>query len=725
MRFPRVVCFPFVLLICFGQTPTPPTADQDLTIKLNVDLIQIDVTVLDRARKHVPGLTEDDFEVFRDGKRQPIRKVLYVSRPPWSASTATAAGPASTPPKTDNLVALKGGIRAADVRRTIAIFIDDLSMNADSMIYMQKALRKFVEEQVQPGDIVAVYRSSGGLGLFQQFTTDKRAVLTGIEQIRYRSINGVDSLAAIKSNPLEDDPNPTIAQMAIEQRQREEVNNRYRQDMLTANVLSNAAFIVQGLRELPGRKSMVIFSESMQLYDAPQSMTIPGANSMLDGAQGGSRQNTQRAMQSLIDVANRCGVTFYTIDPRGLQVLGITAADAPSGNPRRMQGQILQRQMDFQSSQSGMASLAEATGGLFFRNTNDLARALTEAADDLEGYYLIAFTPDGETFQKSKSGGVAMHKLEIKVKKPGLRVRYRKTFAGVTDAERMPGAANPLISAMTSPFRSVEVPVKFTPLYIEGTEGPFIRALFFLDAKGLQFSDEPAAADDKNQIPWKKAVADEMLVLYDQVGKIVERVAQTQTIRLRKDKFDIVMRNGLVQVMDIPVKQPGPYQLRAAVMDHATKLTGSSAQFVFIPDLKNKQLAMSDVTIATEGFLKEQATAGAPALRVVSRGDTVIYGAYVYNAKGAKPNLEFQVILYRDGEAVYTGKKTPLQVADHQEGKALALTGTLRLGTKMAPGDYLLQVAVRDLDAPKKYQFAVKSADFELREPEKSAKVVE
>jgi hypothetical protein len=371
--------------------------------------------------------------------------------------------------------------------------------------------------------------------------------------------------------------------------------------------------------------------------------------------------------------------------------------------------------MDFQASQGGMANLAEATGGLFFSNTNDLARALTEAAEDLDGYYLIAFRPDAETFQKSKQGQVRMHKLDIRVKKSGLKVRYRRTFAGVTDDERMPNNSNPLVSAMTSPFRSVEVPIKFTPLYIEGAQGPFIRALFFLDAKGLHFSDEPAAPEDKDQTPWKKAVADEMLMLYDQTGKAVDRVMQTQTIRLRKNTFDSVMRNGLVQTLDIPVKQPGPYQLRAAIMDQATKLTGSSAQFVFIPDLKNKQLAMSDLTLATEAFVKAQSASGTPALRVMKPGDTMIYGAYLYNAKGEKPNMEVQVILYRDGKAVFTGKKTPFQPQDHVDGKPLGLSGSLSIGTNLTPGEYLLQVAVRDVDASKKFQFAVKTADFEIR----------
>jgi Ethanolamine utilization protein EutJ (predicted chaperonin) len=65
-------------LLLSAQTPAP---EQDLTVRVNVNLIRIDVVVQDRNGQPVPGLTADDFEVTRDGKRQMIQKVLYVARP--------------------------------------------------------------------------------------------------------------------------------------------------------------------------------------------------------------------------------------------------------------------------------------------------------------------------------------------------------------------------------------------------------------------------------------------------------------------------------------------------------------------------------------------------------------------------------------------------------------------------------------------------------------------
>src|SRR5215207_3290108 len=43
-----------------------------------------------------------------------------------------------------------------------------------STVDARAALRKFVDEQVQPGDLVAILRTAGGVGALQQFTTDRR-----------------------------------------------------------------------------------------------------------------------------------------------------------------------------------------------------------------------------------------------------------------------------------------------------------------------------------------------------------------------------------------------------------------------------------------------------------------------------------------------------------------------------------------------------------------------
>ncbi len=317
----------------------------------------------------LPGLTAADFEVFQNGKRQKISSALWVEgRPP------VPPPPPGTPPLP---------LRPQDVRRAIAVLIDDLSLSPSSLYYTRQALRDFIASSLEPGDLVAIYKTSAGLGILQQFTTDKRVLLANIDRITLRTRNSTDPLAALQPNAMEDS-----GDLALRMRVQEEQANRSRQDITTAGSLSTARFIAQGLAELPGRKSILYFSESLQLYDQDI----------------GPRERTATALEDLADLANRASVVFYTIDPRGLVSFGFTAADSPSSNPARAIEQSQERQANVNLSKDGLSLLAEETGGIFYHNRNDIGAALKEAVLDQDGYYLLAFTPDDDTFQQSKAG---------------------------------------------------------------------------------------------------------------------------------------------------------------------------------------------------------------------------------------------------------------------------------------------------------------------------------
>src|SRR5205807_10500939 len=76
-------------------------------------------------------------------------------------------------------------LKPEDIRRTIAIVVDDLGLAFESTYYVRRALKKFVDEQMQPGDLVAIIRSSGGMGALQSFTADKRQLYAAIERVKW------------------------------------------------------------------------------------------------------------------------------------------------------------------------------------------------------------------------------------------------------------------------------------------------------------------------------------------------------------------------------------------------------------------------------------------------------------------------------------------------------------------------------------------------------------
>ena len=68
-----------------------------------------------------------------------------------------------------------------EIRRTIALVVDDLGLSADSIIRIRESLKKWVEYEMQPGDLVSVVRTNAGIGALQQFTNDKRLLYSAID----------------------------------------------------------------------------------------------------------------------------------------------------------------------------------------------------------------------------------------------------------------------------------------------------------------------------------------------------------------------------------------------------------------------------------------------------------------------------------------------------------------------------------------------------------------
>ena len=190
-------------------------------------------------------------------------------------------------------------LRPEDVRRTIAIVVDDLGMSHDSVYFARKALKKFVEQQIQEGDLVAIIRSGGGIGALQQFTADKRQLSAAIERVEVQSNEprrrgffffGVGSACRCRNSCFRCFPEYD--------RYRGDDIDALREDLFAVGTLGALNYVIRGLRELPGRKSVVLFSGSSLNYRI----------------EGTPNFRVQNAMDRLIDLANRASVVIYLVD---------------------------------------------------------------------------------------------------------------------------------------------------------------------------------------------------------------------------------------------------------------------------------------------------------------------------------------------------------------------------------------------------------------------------
>ena len=199
----------FVVLVtsASGQKAEAPKERQntqqskDDVVRISVTLVQVDAVVTDEKGKQVTDLKPEDFQILEDGRSQRITNFSYISNvSPKPAQPATPAGPPDklAPPVPSRL------LRPDEIKRTMALVVDDLSMSFESIAYTRYALKKFVDQQMQPGDLVAILRTGAGIGALQQFTSDKRQLYAAIERLRWNSwgVGGIGAFGPISSDPL-------------------------------------------------------------------------------------------------------------------------------------------------------------------------------------------------------------------------------------------------------------------------------------------------------------------------------------------------------------------------------------------------------------------------------------------------------------------------------------------------------------------------------------------
>ena len=710
------------LLAAQQPAPTPPLRQEPI-FSVTTTLVQVDAVVTDSKGHHVTDLTAEDFAVYEDGKHQKITSFSYVRVAPhaFPAPKAKEKRPAIQSPMAPPNVA--AAPRPEDVRRTIVLMIDDLGLSFESVAWVRSSLHKFVERQMQPGDLVAICRTGAGSGAQRQFTNDKRILLAIIDGLRWNP-NGRAGLSFFEPYgkypdlraqgvPSSKTPNnfPSGSPDALNA-----TYNARRNTVFTVGTLGAINYIINALREMPGRKSVILFSDGLQLFTPGQGPVLH--HGMDDVQNNEDNAAIQDALHKLLDRANRAGAVIYTMHTAGLQPITFGANDrfVPTGlsfDQRQQLFDQMARSRDaiFVSGQQGLAYLAEQTGGIPYQNGNDLNWGLDRVLEDQEGYYLIGFKPTSNTFEHGERN---YHHVTLKVSRPGLHVRSRAGFFGETDEQTLPKYRSPLDemrAAMLSPFRSSDVHLRVTALYAETPKGgTVVRNLLHIDAQDLTFKTVLDATTHTSE----SSAQIEIIAIATAFGDITAAsVAQSYTVHASDYKMDESMEEGVLYSLDVPIKKRGPYQIQVAVRDEATGKMGSASQFLEIPDLKRGRVALTSILLQQGdrpgGTLAS--TGATPATRQFRPGGQVEYFCLIETG-GKKPldaDIDSEIRVVRDGKEVFHG---PSELVPVQNGK-LAISGRLKLNDEMPPGDYYLGVFATQRSSPRS-GVAVQWTDFEI-----------
>ncbi|HZL56491.1 MAG TPA: VWA domain-containing protein [Bryobacteraceae bacterium] len=224
---------------------------QDPVIRVSVDLVQVDATVTDSQGHHVADLKPGDFTILEDGRLQKITYFLYEQGGlSQNASRLGNVNPLAARPPV-----------ARDIRRTVVLVADDLSYEAAEFPRVRAVFKDFVDRNMQPRDLVSVMTTSGGMGELEQLTSDKRILSAAIERIVFSPAR--NQLGASISSE-----NAGVAHHYDFKRDDTALAANRRPAVVTGSTiaLGNA---IQALRDMPGRKAVVLFTSGFSGPPAP------------------------------------------------------------------------------------------------------------------------------------------------------------------------------------------------------------------------------------------------------------------------------------------------------------------------------------------------------------------------------------------------------------------------------------------------------------------------
>ncbi len=535
-----VLCLPAVfaiILISIGtqsQTASPnppaPTAPQQASpnyetatvLKAITRLVVVDVVATNNKGEAITDLKSEDFMVLEDGAEQKVRAFnlqMPVHEPPQDAQQlAKLADNVST------------NIPRYNVNNALnVILLDALNTGLGNQAYMRDEMLRYLKT-IPTG-------------------TGAQILPTGF----------VDAGLV---------PAQMVANM--DRFLKEETGQM--QDMRVTITLEALRSIARALAGYPGRKNLLWISEAFPLDVNPEA-------SLIGPAPHSYASDLARVADSLIDAQ----VAVYPIDARGLTnsptfdpaSTGVDQLGRSMGaNGGRLQSSISSGDEDLMSAHATMQEMAEKTGGRAYYNRNDLDAAIRSGIADGSTYYTLAYYPE------NKDWNGKFRKIQVKAKRPGVKLRYRLGYFAV-DPKSFATQNAKLQVALFNEAMNIDYPISTGLHFMAGVIQPSestqnkLRLNFAIDPHALSIDN---GADGVRHATVECGVA-----VYDEKGKFLTMAVNVFKAEMTTEIYTRVMKSQLPCQHLIDLK-PGKYLLRLGVRDAQTGLIGTSNARVTIAE---------------------------------------------------------------------------------------------------------------------------------------------
>ena len=589
----------------------------------------------------------------------------------------------------------------------MALVFDRLS--PDSRRYTKLAADRYIGKGNESEHVVGIFATDWGLEVLQPFTRDAAALRAMLEKVATRTgSQASETLAEARSNQQRATPDPehdgrpsargspaasaaqgaagADLQMAQMQQRMSETYTMLERDQQGYGTMNAMTAVVNALKLVPGRKSVLFFSEGL---------VIP--------------PNVMPRFLSLIDEANRANVAVYAMDAKGLraestqaeardEINAYAAGRLNSGERNIGAGGAASRYLERNEDRlrmdpgSGLGQLANETGGFLIAGSNNFDKGFTRVAEDIRAHYVLTYSSTKPGFDgKFRSIGV-------KVKRPGLTVSHRKGYYAVPPsadgspvlAYEAPGLAllesSPLPNTFPITARALVFP--------KGDAEATAPVLVAFDTKHLDYS---TAADQFS------AEAVVIARLRDSNGQVLAKMSEQYTLTGATAQM-ANSQAGRVVFFRKPTVPPGLYQLEAIVYDTHTAKASVRISSLEVPPPTASPVRVSSLFVVQRA--EKVPEAERDAANPLFFGDTLLYpniGEPLSKATTKELGFAFTI---QPGKAPVTGAtmtlvkggqvlgQAPLTLETPDATGVIHQIGRLPLDA-LEPGAYEIRVAVQ------------------------------
>lgn len=692
------ICAVLLLAIMLGSVAFAQQ-QSDEVVRVKSNLVNIDVIVKDKKGKYIADLKAEDFTVVENGVAQ---KIEFFDAP-LSGNDAKDR-PAGSPDVTTTTA-------NAAPRNYVALVLDSQTTDITNLKQVREGMTKYVREQITDNDVVALLSVTNGLQMLQPFTQDKNTLLAALENLESNSTSKnfeqkdlAENIAAQRDVLTGGAPNGDIqltsaaaAKLMIAQRVLAQfIQLRTALSLQQSRpVLAAVAAISEALKPIPGKKTVVLFS---------QGFVTPA---VLDWQ-----------VQSTIDIANRANVAIYIIDSAGLRAGAPASGSLVPSNPLAGVSGIVNQEQRIRAAggetvfdnvrQEGQGReydilyrMSGDTGGRFLKGNNDIGQGLERINEEIHARYTIAYRSTNQNFDGT------FRKVKIDVRRPDAQVVSRSGYYAIPPEEivLLSPADKKLMNGFATALANPELPV-----YVGLSQFRLREGLYAVPV-ALELPPSAVKFERKGD---KRLMQLEVLGVLKAGDKTLSRLGGNFDINLNDSDYQSIVNNNIFYRQDM-VLAPGEYTLDLIVRDkQAGKIAAKREEFVLLEPnsefvatpvvlsryIEQAQLPKLGSAEPTDVFVHGRAQIRPSAGKRFQASDNLVMFGSVYNAANSpdtgKPLVRVTVRLLKDGQPATKFFDYVLTDTQPQPVPHLTFAEYIRL-TRLAPGNYSAAIEIKDM----------------------------